>query len=178
MLTRFVAFLRGINVGKRRVTNDRLRAVFDDLGYTNVTVLIASGNVLFDADQHDEAALTQTIEAALEQSLGFQVSVMLRSIPEIEAMLAADPFAGIAVTKQTRLYVTLLAEPTVSTLALPHGDEDASFRILSRTDREVYSVLTVVEGSRTVDLMAMLEKEYGKSVTTRNWNTIQKAATS
>ena len=54
----------------------------------------------------------------------------------------------------------------------------AASGILSRTDREVFSVMLVNEqGGRTVDLMAVLEKEYGKSVTTRNWNTIQKAAT-
>jgi uncharacterized protein (DUF1697 family) len=175
MSVRYVAFLRGINIGKRRVKNDALGKVFADLGYQNVKVLIASGNVVFDADQQDELKLTATIETALEQALGFTVSTMLRSVPELRAMLDADPFTGIDVTKQTRLYVTLLAEKTTSAMPLPYASDDGNFRILSRTDREVYSVLTIVEGSRTVDLMAVLEKEYGKSVTTRNWNTIQKA---
>jgi uncharacterized protein (DUF1697 family) len=172
---RYVAFLRGINVGKRRVKNDALAKVFDDLGFENVKVLIASGNVLFDAAQQDELKLTKTVEDGLEKALGFQVSVMLRSIPEVQAMLDLDPFKGIEVTKQTRLYVTLLAEKTKSTLKLPYASKDGNYRILSRTDREVYSVLTVSESGRTVDLMAVLEKEYGKSATTRNWNTIQKA---
>ena len=175
MSTRYVAFLRGINVGKRRVKNDALAKVFDDLGFENVKVLIASGNVLFDADTRDELKLTKTVEAGLEQGLGFEVSTMLRSIPEIQAMLDLDPFKGIEVTKQTRLYVTLLAEKTKSTMMLPHESGGGNFRILSRTDREVYSVLTVADGGRTVDLMAVLETEYGKSATTRNWNTIQKA---
>jgi uncharacterized protein (DUF1697 family) len=178
MSVRYVAFLRGINIGKRRVKNDALGKVFDDLGYGNVKVLIASGNVVFDADERDELKLTKTVEAALERALGFTVSAMLRSVPEVQAMLDADPFKGIDVTKQTRLYATLLAEKATSTMTLPYASDDGYFKILSRTDREVYSVLTVVEGARTVDLMAVLEKEYGKSVTTRNWNTIQKAATS
>ena len=174
---RYVAFLRGINVGKRRVKNDALAKVFADLGFVNVKVLIASGNVLFDAEKQDELKLTKTVEHGLEKALGFDVAVMLRSIPEIQAMLDLDPFKGIEVTKATRLYVTLLAEKTKSRLKLPLASEDGNFRILSRTDREVYSVLTVSESGRTVDLMAVLEKEYGKSVTTRNWNTIQKAVT-
>ena len=174
---RYVAFLRGINVGKRRVKNDALARVFDDLGFKNVKVLIASGNVLFDAREQDELKLTKTVEDGLGEALGFDVAVMLRSVPEIEAMLDLDPFKGIKVTKQTRRYVTLLAEKTKNTMKLPYSSAGGNFRILSRTDREVYSVLNVVEGSRTVDLMAILEKEYGKSATTRNWNTIEKAAT-
>jgi uncharacterized protein (DUF1697 family) len=173
---RYVAFLRGINVGKRRVKNDALARTFDDLGFENVKVLIASGNVLFDADEHDEARLTRTVEASLETALGFDVSVMLRSVPEVRQMLDRDPFKGITVTKQTRLYITLLAEKTSSTLKLPHESADGSFKILARTDREVYSVLTLSESGRTVDLMAVLEREYGKSATTRNWNTIEKIA--
>ena len=172
---RYVAFLRGINVGKRRVKNDALGKVFADLGFENVKILIASGNVLFDAEATSESTLTKTVEHALEKALGFDVSVMLRSIPELQAMLDRDPFKGVEVTKQTRLYVTLLAEKTKSTLKLPYASEDGRFRILSRSDREVYSVLALEEGARTVDLMAILEKEYGKGATTRNWNTIQKA---
>jgi uncharacterized protein (DUF1697 family) len=173
---RYVAFLRGINIGKRRVKNDELGRIFDALGFHDVKVLIQSGNVLFDADEKDEAKLTKAVEGGLAKALGYQVSVMLRSLPEIQRMLDIDPFKGITVTKETRLYVTLLAEKTKSTLTLPHEAGGGSFRILSRADREVYSVLTLSETGRTVDLMTVLEKEYGKGATTRNWNTIQKIA--
>ena len=64
-MTRYVALFRGINVGKRRVKNDALSKVFDDLGFENVKVLIASGNVLFDADQQAESKLTKTVEDGL-----------------------------------------------------------------------------------------------------------------
>jgi len=176
MSVKYVAFLRGINLGKRRVKNDQLSEVFESLGFEDVKVLIASGNVVFTADETDEAKLTRTIEAGLESGLGFKVDTMLRSADEIRAMLALDPFKGIEITKQTRLYVTLLAGTTKSTMKLPYASDDGNFRILARNDREVYSVLTVQEGARTVDLMAVLEKEYGKRSTTRNWNTIVKAA--
>jgi uncharacterized protein (DUF1697 family) len=50
MTERYVAFLRGINLGRRRATNEGLAAIFGGLGLTNVKTLIASGNVVFDAD--------------------------------------------------------------------------------------------------------------------------------
>jgi uncharacterized protein (DUF1697 family) len=173
---KYVAFLRGINLGKRRVKNDQLLQIFTALGYGEVKVLIASGNVVFTADDADEARVTATVERALQGGLGFTVDTMLRTADEIQAMLKAEPFKGIEVTKATRLYVTLLAEKTRSSMPLPYASEDGNFRILSRTDREVYSALTVADGGRTVDLMAVLEREYGKRATTRNWNTIVKAA--
>src|SRR3954465_332154 len=86
MSVTYVAFLRGINLGKRRVKNEQLSAIFGSLGFTDVKVLIASGNVVFTAPRTDEAALTATIEQALASALGFQVSTMLRRMSEIQAM--------------------------------------------------------------------------------------------
>lgn len=174
MSERYVAFLRGINLGKRKATKEQLAEIFEGVGFSNVKTLIASGNVVFDADSGSESALTARIEAGLKDDLGFSVDTMLRTQAAVEAMLDADPFAHIEVTKQTRLYVTLLAKPTDSTLKLPHEHLDGAVRILSRTDREVYSVMTLGEGRGSVDAMNIIEKEYGKQVTTRNWNTIQK----
>jgi len=173
---KYVAFLRGINLGKRRVKNTQLQTIFESLGFEEIKVLIASGNVVFLADKMDEDKLTTTIEDALKAGLGFEVSTMVRSADEIQAMIDSEPFKGIDVTKQTRLYVTLMGEKTKGTLKLPYSSDDGNFQILSRTDREIYSVLTVQEGARTVDLMAVLDKECSKRSTTRNWNTIVKAA--
>ncbi len=176
MSLRYVAFLRGINLGNRRVKMDQLNAIFASLGFSDVASLIASGNVVFTspASSPSEAALTRTVEEGLAQALGYSVPTMLRTLPAIQQMIATDPFKDVEVTKQTRRYVTLLATPTASTLALPYTSPDGFYRVLARTDREVFSVLTVTEGARTVDAMAMLEREYGKAVTTRNWNTILK----
>lgn len=178
MIERYVAFLRGINLGKRKATKEQLADIFVGLGFLNVKTLIASGNVVFNAGEagntDDEAAMIKQIEAALRDGLGFSVDTMLRTQAAVEAMLDADPFAGVEVTKQTRLYVTLLAKPTASSLKLPHEHMDGALRILSRTEREIYSVVTLGDGRGSVDAMGFLEKEYGKQVTTRNWNTIQK----
>jgi uncharacterized protein (DUF1697 family) len=176
MPVRYVAFLRGINLGNRRVKNDDLSRIFRSMGFQDVKVLIQSGNVLFDADEMEDRRLTRTIEAGLEQALGYKVYTMLRSLDDVRAMIDGDPFNGIAVAKETRLYVTLLAEKSNSSLSLPHDSLGGELRILSRTDREVFSVLTLGKTGRTVDAMTVIEKEYGRTATTRSWNTIRKIA--
>jgi uncharacterized protein (DUF1697 family) len=175
MSRRYIAFLRGINVGsRRRIKMDELNAVFTSLGFSEVTTLIASGNVAFTSPDRSEAAVTTAIEDAFEAAFGFRVHTIVRTLADVRAMIELEPFKGEEVRKETRLYVTLLPTPTTSTLPLPHATMDGDCRILSRTDREVFSVLTLNAGRKSVDAMAILEKEYGKNVTTRNWNTILK----
>lgn len=67
-----MAFLRGMNLGKRRIKNDELRAEFEALGFEDVATFRASGNVIFGAPKQSEGALTKTIEAGLGDALGYQ----------------------------------------------------------------------------------------------------------
>ncbi len=172
---RQVAFLRGINVGgHKKVPMADLKKLMEKEGFTNVKTLLASGNVLFDSAAGNDESLRKTIEAAIGKKFGFPVGVIIRSLDEIEKLIAADPFKGIQVTKDTRLYVTFLPAAKKSGLALPHRVPDGSFVILSSTGKDVCSALTLTPGMRTPDSMQILEKEYGKDVTTRNWNTVLK----
>ena len=175
---KYVAFLRGINVGgNNKVKMDELKKTLGKLGLQNVATLIASGNVSFDAAEQDEAMLAGTIEKALEKKFGFAIPTVLRSSDEIAALVKADPFKGIAVTPATRLYVTFLKEEPASKPAvkIPYASASGEFRIIAAAPREIFSVLQLTD-SRTVDLMGMIEKEWGKKVTTRNWNTVVKMA--
>jgi uncharacterized protein (DUF1697 family) len=93
-LTRYVAFLRGINLGRRRVKMDHLRALFEELPFANVSTFIASGNVIFDAAETDTARLEQTIEAHLEKSLGYDVETYIRTPADLVTIAAFRPFAA------------------------------------------------------------------------------------
>lgn len=171
----YVAFLRGINVGGRKpVKMEQLKKTFAAMGFANVKTLLASGNVLFEAPRTDESALTQKIEKTLEETFGHEIGVLIRTIEGVKNLADRGPFAGVEVTPQTRLYVTFLSEKPESNLKIPYESPDRNFRILQVTTGEVLSVLTVTPNSRSVDLMAVLEKEFGRKVTTRNWNTIEK----
>ncbi|MBM4406843.1 MAG: DUF1697 domain-containing protein, partial [Chloroflexi bacterium] len=143
------------------------------LGFANVRTLLASGNVVFEAS-NAKAATSSVIEAALEKAFGKKIGVIVRTGEALQAMVKADPFKGIKVTPETRLYVTFLGPASSSKLKLPYESPDRAFRILCLADGALYSVLTLTPGKGTVDAMDVLEKEYGKQVTTRNWNTVQK----
>lgn len=174
-MMKYIAFLRGINVGgHKKVKMEELKKTFEALGFENVKTLLASGNVIFSAPPENESTLVQKIEKKLETAFGHEIGVLIRKIETLQKLAEANPFAGIEVTPQTRLYVTFLAEKSSSSLKIPYETPDRNFIILSATGSEVCSVLTLSPDSRTVDLMSILEKEFGRKITTRNWNTIQK----
>jgi uncharacterized protein (DUF1697 family) len=173
-MTGYVAFLRGINVGgNKKVPMAQLKKVMEKLGYGNVKTLLASGNVLFDASGSD-ATVASKIEKTLASAFGFTIPVILRRKADLEKLAESDPFKGITVTPETRLYVTFLRDKPKSTLKIPYASPDGNYRILRVSGMEIISVLQLTDGSRTVDAMAVLEKEFGKDVTTRNWNTVEK----
>ena len=77
-MNRYVAFLRGMNLGRRRIKNPELCAVFEDIGFTNVAAYLASGNVIFDAEDAEADAVAVAIECGLRDSLGYEVPTFLR----------------------------------------------------------------------------------------------------
>ncbi len=172
---RYVALLRGINVGgNKKVPMADLKKMMEKMGYTNVKTLLNSGNVMFDTAEKSMPAIKKAFEAQFEKTFGFSSHTIIRSITEIEKLVKANPFKRIKVTPATRLYVTFLSDKPTSTLKIPYESADKLYRILSVDDSCICSVLIVTDTKNTTDAMKILEKEYGKNVTTRNWNTVEK----
>ena len=86
------AFLRAINVGGRRITNDALREACALAGLEEPATFRASGNVVFSAAGEDEAALQRRIEEGLERELGFAVPAYVRSAAQLRRIAAHEPF--------------------------------------------------------------------------------------
>ncbi len=170
----YVAFLRGINVGGHKlVSMKRLSQAFESLGFQNVRTLLASGNVLFDAPPQNRARLVSKIEARLEKTFGHEISVILRTRDDLQVLADLNPFRRIRVTPLTRLFVTFLSEKPRTRLKIPYTSPDKSFRILRLTEGEVCSVLTPgKQWARNLRQMDILEKEFGKKITTRSWSTV------
>lgn len=104
---RWFAFLRAVNVANRRVRMESLRATLQELGLADVGTYIASGNVVFRAD--DEAAeLTVRIEAHLESTFGYPVPTFLRGAKELRRLAARRPFDG---APEARVNVAFLRAP-------------------------------------------------------------------
>ena len=88
----YIAFLRGINLGRRRPPMAGLRALFVKMKFTDVATYIASGNVIFASRLADSRKVEQTIETNLQQALGYGVDTFVRTRTEVAAIAAFRPF--------------------------------------------------------------------------------------
>jgi uncharacterized protein (DUF1697 family) len=173
---RYVAFLRGINVGGHKpLKMGDLRAVFEDMGFDDVETVHASGNVAFEADAgEDTASAAVRIEGELKQTFGYPIGVVVRPLADLERLVGSDPFAGIAIGPEIKLYVTFLSHPVKNGTGIRPDTVGGNVHLVKVTTREVLTAVTLSPKWGTTELMAWLEKEFGPGVTTRNWNTIMK----
>ena len=170
---RYIALLRGINVGgHKQVKMEELKKTLESLGFQNVKTMLNSGNVIFEIDEINSSLLKNKIEAGLKSDFGHEIAVLLRTHDELRALQKADPFKDIKGTPEARLYVTFFSEKPVTHLKLHFETPEKDFKVVRVSDREICTVLTLSKKRGTTDSMDILEKTYGKKVTTRNWNTV------
>ncbi len=171
---KYVAFLRGINVGgHHKVPMLELKKEFEKLGFKNIITLLNSGNILFDTVSSDIEKLEETVAIHLEKYFDFPIPTIIRKSEMIIELLHNKPFKTIKVTKDIRLYVSFLKENREPHLKLPWISSDNSYQILDYNDKTIYSVLDL-SLSKTPKAMKVIEQFYGKNITTRNWNTIER----
>ena len=107
----YVSMLRGINVGgNKRMKMDLLRSSLEALGLSQVKTYIQSGNVVFKAAKRTPVALSSKIEQAILRDFGFPVSVISRTVDEIENTIANNPFVNHPGIDSAKLHVTFLSE--------------------------------------------------------------------
>ena len=168
----FVALLRGINIGKaKRVTMAELRTLLSDLGYTGVTTLLNSGNIVFRAPRGTPAKHAKNIAAAIYTQLKVEVPVIVKSASELAAILSENPVkAGadehsrflVAFAQDTKAASSLAAiEPLVVPPEQFAVGKSAAYLLCTA------GILESKAGK------ALLGKA-GKSATTRNWATVLK----
>lgn len=172
----YVAFLKGINVGgHNRIKMAEIREYFQNMGFQNVRTVLATGNVIFESEEKDKNLLNKKIELELHKTLNKDVKVIIRQWDYIKGLQSREPFKGIHMTPDIRLYVTFFPEkPESPTIAIPYTSTQNEFKILQANDKEVFSVLDLSKGKGTSELMNFLQKEFGSEITTRNWNTVLK----
>lgn len=167
-----IAFLRGINVvGRNIVPMAALRKTFEKLGCENVRTLLNSGNVIYEPPARFSA---KRVIAGLEDAFGFPIHVILRSRGQLDKLAKADPFERVRMTPKTMRYITFLTAKPKSPPKTPYRAEHFDFRILKVTEGEVLSVVEITPRGHTPEAMVVLEKFFGKDITTRNWNTVMK----
>jgi uncharacterized protein (DUF1697 family) len=139
-MDRHVAFLRGMNLGGRRIRNEELRSHFEEMGFEDVATFRASGNVIFANPKREaEGKLARRVEAELDERLGYDVPVFLRSCEEVAAIAARDPFDPKAVAKSNgKLQVSLLASKPTAAARKKILDLATDEDLLAVEGREIY----------------------------------------
>ncbi len=171
-MTQYIAFLRAINVGGRMVKMEELKKMLAMPGIKNIRTYIQSGNVVFDSAETDKDALVKKIETKLQKALGFEVKTLLRTIPEIEAIVKKNPFGKYA--EDMALHVSFLsgeADKALTEQLLSLQTEFEQFKVVGT---EVYILVRKGGYGETKFSNTFLEKKLKLSATTRNWATVNK----
>jgi uncharacterized protein (DUF1697 family) len=169
-MQRYAAFLRGVMPTNAKMPE--LKRCFEAAGFKDVKTLLSSGNVMFSAMAVSEASLERRAEKAMTEGIGRTFLTIVRSVEDLRLILDSDPYAGFRLATGSKRVITFLREPPKSKLSFPI--EVAGARILLVKGREAY--VTYVSSPRGPVFMTLIEKTFGKDVTTRTWDTVKKAA--
>ncbi|MEZ4714044.1 MAG: DUF1697 domain-containing protein [Caldilineaceae bacterium] len=168
----FIALLRGINVGgNNKLPMKELVAVLQGLGLQNVKTYIQSGNVVFQSERADAAALSQEISAAIGESHGFAPAILLLGLAELSAAMTANPFPeGVDEPKSLHLFFmdAIPEEADFEALAALQGENERFVRI----DKVFY--LHAPDGIGRSKLAERLSRVWKVTMTARNWRTVCK----
>jgi uncharacterized protein (DUF1697 family) len=169
-MPRYAAFLRGVMPMNCKML--ALKAAFEAAGFTDVRTVLGSGNVVFDARSTSEQALEQKAEAAMHEQLGRTFFTIVRPIEQLRKLLAADPYKSFKVNPKAKRIVTFLRGRPNARIKLPVEMDGA--RILGMTDGEIFSAYLPTPKGPV--FMTLIEKTFGKDLTTRTWDTVAKVA--
>ncbi|HEY5220139.1 MAG TPA: DUF1697 domain-containing protein [Gemmatimonadaceae bacterium] len=176
-MTECVALLRGINVGgNRKIAMADLGTFFTRLGFTDVSTLLQTGNVVFQSPSASAARLERKLEEESAKVLGLTTDFFVRTAREWKALVADNPFPDAAARDPSHLVLMCLK-------ASPSANQVASLRkaIVGRELVEVRghnAYIVYPDGIGTSRLTnAVLDRQLGTRGTGRNWNTVLKLAT-
>ncbi len=172
---RYVAFLRGINVGGHKVIKmEELRYVIGSIsGFEDVQTYIQSGNVVFDSCEGDAKSLAETIESQIQESCGFEVAVFLRTTEELGEITAHDHFRPVEKNTEVKKYITFLSQPPTAdqeSLIASQASDDEVFEL---GKKELFTLLHPTDKEPRFS-NNFIEKLFEAPATTRNLNTVTK----
>lgn len=110
-MAKYIAFHRAINVsGTKIIKMVRLKQLFEDIGFKNVSTYIQSGNVYFETAKSSNDTLSKKIEKHLHNELGFEVETMVRTIDELQSIADKDPYKSIVDDGNAVVYLGFMTE--------------------------------------------------------------------
>lgn len=169
-MTRFVAFLRAMNVGGHTVTMTELHALVSGLGLEDVETFIASGNVVVSADE-SAAVVEETIRSGLTERLGYPVDTFVRTPAQLAKIAAAAPFGELA--DGHKVQVGFLTDPLPQATGKALVGLSNDYDSLVAKGREVYW-LTRGGISKSLIKPAVFARTLGVPTTMRNVTTVHR----
>jgi uncharacterized protein (DUF1697 family) len=169
-LTRFVAFLRAINVGGHNaVKKEKLQEIFVSLSFANVSVYKQSGNIIFETALTDADIIQKKIRVELSKILGSDIGVFVREISHLNKIVESNPFKG-ANAEGASFLVTFMSSQLPG-LTLPLRIPGSRAEVILIRGREAYSVTHGHgEGGKP---NPFLESKFKTQATTRNLNILR-----
>lgn len=174
-MTRYVAFLRAINVGGRNVTMSVLAREFERIGLADVETFIASGNVIFSAQARSTEALESRIEQALQSRLGYDVATFVRTEDEVRAVSRYRPFPEPDMQRAVALNVGFVAAPLSPAARRLLQSLSTDIDAWRAHRREIYW-MCLRKQSESTRSNAVLERTLKVRATFRGLNTIARLA--
>lgn len=148
-----------------------LKRCLEEAGFTDVRTVLASGNAVFNARGKSTAAIERQIVAGMAKHLGRTFDTFVRSVDELSALLASDPYGDFDVPAAAKRVVTFLRTPDQAIGPVPAEMDGA--RIYALRGREALSAYVPSVNDGPV-FMRLIEQTFGKDQTTRTWGTVQK----
>jgi uncharacterized protein (DUF1697 family) len=167
-MPRYVAFLRGVSPLNAKMPE--LKACFESAGFTSVRTVLSSGNVVFNSEQANRAAMEALAEQAMARCLGRTFYTIVRDVGELQTLLAADPYAEHGIPPDAQRVVSFFREEPSPKITLPHAGDMAS--VLLVRGREAFTAYRPSEKGPV--FMTLIERAFGKDVTTRTLGTVAK----
>jgi uncharacterized protein (DUF1697 family) len=169
---RYVALLRGINVGKaKRIAMAELRTLVETLGYRDVRTLLNSGNIVFASTPAKARNATSRIASALTTELGVSARVTVLAANELCEVVEANPLLHL-MNDPSRMFVSVLAEPTDRARLVQIAETSWGDEAIALSERVAY--VWCANGVLESAVYKQVDKTLRDAVTTRNWSTIGK----
>ncbi len=171
-MARFLALLRAVNVGGRKMPMAELRGLCAELGWADGETYIQSGNLLFSA-AGSRAELESALEQGIERRFGYWSDVMVRSREELRACMAANPFPEASEREPGRVLVGLAKSPIAPGAAEAIEPKAVAGERVAAAGEALWFHYPAGVGTSKLT-PNLIDRAAGSPVTARNWRTMLK----
>lgn len=169
-----ISLLRGINVGgNKKIKMADLRDLYASLGFKNTKTLLQSGNAVFKTDNTDMSDIQQTIEEGIQAKFGFEVTIILRTPAQLEAIIANHPFTDEQLKDPAKISIVYMDRIPDDEAINDLRDNNPGKEDIHAKGHELYLFYHDGKGKSKLD-NGRIERTLKVTGTARNWNTTNK----